>query len=109
MADEDTDREEGVDFTDISPVLEEISYPITAEELIERHGDREFGRTNADPITVAEVFDHMGEDTFESAEEVRRMALSQMPRDSVGRARYSDRGASDDTSETEGATDDESI
>jgi hypothetical protein len=107
MTDDGTDREEGVDFTDINPALEDISYPITADELIEQHGDREFGRTNADPITVEEVFDHMGEDTFESADEVRQMALSQMPRDSVGRERYSDRGASTDTPEQEGVDEQE--
>ena len=106
---DDTDREEGVDFTDINPVLEEISYPITTAELIEQYGDREFGRTNADPITVEELFGPMGEDTFDSAEELRQMALNQMPRDSVGRARYSDRGVSDDTSGNGTSAEDESF
>lgn len=108
MADDSTDREEGVDFTDINPMLEEISYPITTEELVEQHGDREFGRTNADPITVEELFGQI-DDTFESPEELRQMAMSQMPRDSVGRERYSDRGSSNDTAGDETTTGDESF
>ena len=92
MNDDDTDREEGVDFAEVNPVLEDLSYPITAEELVEQHGDRELGRTNADPISLRELFEYMGEDTFESPEEVRQMVMSQMPRESVGRRQYSDRG-----------------
>jgi hypothetical protein len=104
----DRDRDQGVDFTDINPLLEELSYPITAEELVEEHGDRTFERTNADPVTVRELFEPMGEDTFEDAEEVRQMALNQMPRDSVGREDYTDRGGHADA-EGEGESPDESF
>ena len=82
---------EGVDFTGINPVLEDISYPITAGELVDQHGDREVERTNADPISVRELFGYI-DDTFDSRESVREMILSQMPRDSEGRTNYSDRG-----------------
>jgi hypothetical protein len=82
---------EGVDFTSINPVLDDIEYPITTAELVDQHGDREVERTNADPITVAELFDYI-DDTFDSEKAVRQMALSQMPRDSEGRTNYSDRG-----------------
>jgi hypothetical protein len=94
MADDDTEFEEGVDFSEIDPILDDLSYPITADELVERHGDVELERTNADPISIEELFDYMGDDTFESEEQVRQMILGQMPRDSVGRAGYSDRGGS---------------
>ncbi|MDS0283281.1 hypothetical protein [Haloarcula onubensis] len=83
---------EGVDFTAINPVLEDITYPITAAEFVDRYGDRTLGRTNADPIAVADLFEYMGEDTFESKGDVRQMVLSQMPRNSEGRTNYSDRG-----------------
>lgn len=109
MSDDDTSREEGVDFGDVNPALEELSYPLSSEELIDEVGDREMQRTNADPITIEELFGPMGEDTFESADDVREMALSQMPRDSVGRANYSDRGVSDDTEDESQATEDESF
>jgi len=82
---------EGVDFTAINPVLDDIAYPITTDELVEEHGDCELGRTNADPVTVAELFEQI-DDTFDSGETVRQMALAQMPRDSEGRTNYSDRG-----------------
>jgi hypothetical protein len=107
MGNDDTDREQGVDFTDIDPVLEDISYPITADDLVDQYGDQEVERTNADPISLRELFDHMGDDTFESKEELRQMMMSQMPRDSVGRANYSDRGGEQPTETDESENVDE--
>ncbi|WP_232686173.1 DUF2795 domain-containing protein [Halobacterium zhouii] len=104
MDSDDTDREQGVDFTTIDPVLEDISYPITTDELVDQYGDETVDRTNADPIPVRELFEGIGEDSYESPEEVRQMMLNLMPRDSVGRANYSDRGGSSPT-ETEEAED----
>lgn len=92
MVPDESERTEGVEFAEIDPILEDVSYPVTADELVDRHGDTEIERTNADPITLVELFDFMGEDTFESADEVRQMIMSQMPRESVGRSNYSDRG-----------------
>jgi len=97
------DHVEGVDFTEINPVLDDLSYPITTEELVDRHGDRTLERTNADPVSVAELFGYI-DDTFQSDEAVRQMALSQMPRDSEGRTNYSDRGGATPV-ETEAAED----
>lgn len=94
MPEEDTDRVEGVDFTDTSPILEDVSYPITADELIEQHGDHEVKRTNAEPITIQELFNPIGDTTFESPSDVRQMILNLMPEESVGREGYSDRGGS---------------
>lgn len=94
MAENETDREQGVDFAAIDELLEEISYPITANELVARHGDERIERTNADPISIRELFSQMGEETFESGEEVRQGVLNVMPQDSVGREGYSDRGGS---------------
>ncbi|WP_324662352.1 DUF5789 family protein [Haloarcula sediminis] len=90
---DDPARVEGVDFTSINPVLEDVSYPISTEELVDQHGDREIERTNADAVTVEELFGYI-DDTFDSDESVRQMVLSQMPRDSEGRTNYSDRGGS---------------
>lgn len=94
MVDDDPDWVEGVDFTSINPVLEDMSYPITTGRLIEEYGDRELGRTNADPITLRELFAYMGDERFESGEGIRQMILAQMPRGSQGRTSYSDRGGS---------------
>lgn len=91
---DDPDRVQGVDFSDIDPILDGLTYPITADELVDEHGDAEIERTNAEPISVRELFDYMGDDTFESKEQLRQMILGQMPRDSEGRTNYSDRGGS---------------
>lgn len=96
MANEGPDRVEGVDFTDVGPLLEEIPYPITTEELVAEYGDYSVRRTNAGPITIRELFEPMGEDTSGSADELRQSILALMPKESVGRQRYSDRGLSID-------------
>jgi len=103
--DDDPERTEGVDFTDLNPVLEDVSYPITADEFVERYGDRTLGRTNADPITVEELFDYMGDTSFDDDDELRQQIIGQMPRETTGRAGYSDRGGSlpEETEEAEKA------
>lgn len=106
--DGELDRIEGVDFTDIGPVLEEIPYPITTEELVAEYGDRVVGRTNASPISIRELFEPMGEDTSSSAEELRQSILTLMPKESVGRQRYSDRGLAIDE-EDEGRREDRDL
>lgn len=100
MGGDDTDREEGVDFTDLDPVLEDLAYPIDKAEFVAGHGDHSIERTNAEPITVRELFEGTGDDTFESAEGVRKAILNLMPRESVGREQYSDRGDPPDAPET---------
>jgi hypothetical protein len=95
--DDDQERFEGVNFTDLNPVLEDLSYPITAEEFVEEYGDRELSRTNADPIEVGTVLEYMGDTTFESEEELRQQIVGQMPSDTEGRTNYSDRGGSNPT------------
>lgn len=110
MPEDDTDRVQGVDFTDTMPVLENVSYPITIDELVEQHGDHSIERTNAEPITIQELFDSMGDDTFESPDEVRQMMLNLMPEESVGREGYSDRGGSrPDETDAVDADEDESV
>ena len=37
---DDPERVEGVDFTGINPVLNDISYPITTAEFVEQYGGR---------------------------------------------------------------------
>lgn len=92
MDDDETEHAEGVDFSELTPILEDLSYPITAAELVEAHGDVEIDRTNADSITLRTLFEPMGDDTIESETGARSSILSLMPKDSVGRQRYSDRG-----------------
>jgi len=94
MSGRETDREEGVDFTDIDPILTGLTYPTTKDEFVSEYGDQSIERTNAGPISVREVFDGTGEDTFESPTEIRQSVLNLMPRETVGRQRYSDRAGS---------------
>lgn len=91
MASENTDREEGVNFEALESALEDLDYPVSMDEFVEQYGDVTLERTSADPIEVRTLFEGTGEDTFESPEGVRQAVLNLMPRESVGRQRYSDR------------------
>jgi hypothetical protein len=93
---DDPERVEGVEFTSINPVLDDIDYPITADQFVNQYGHYEIERTNAGPITIRELFEPLEEDQFESAKEVRETIMSLMPKESVGRQRYSDRGSTID-------------
>jgi hypothetical protein len=104
MTDERIQRAEGVDFTSINAALANIQYPMTATEFVAEYGDDTIERTNAGAITVRELFEGTGMDTFESPEEVRQSALNLMPEESVGRLRYSDRGGA---TPSDGTTDED--
>jgi hypothetical protein len=95
MAESDENHEQGVEFGSIESVFEEASYPVTAAELVEQFGDREIGRTSAEPIAIRDLFADVGNQSFDSDEELRQGMLNMMPADSVGRQRYSDRGGSE--------------
>jgi hypothetical protein len=94
---QDSDRTEGVDFTDVDPILEDASYPITVDDLVSEHGDATVERTNADPISIRDLLGEMDGDTsFESADGARETMLTMMPQDSVGEPGQSDRGPAGD-------------
>lgn len=111
MTEDDADREQGVDFTAIDSILDELEYPITTDDLLAEHGDRTIERTNAEPITIRELFEDAGDETFESAEAVRQSVLNLMPEASVGREGYSDRGGAipDEHVDDDGQFEDESL
>jgi len=90
MTDQNEEATEGVEFGEIDELLDDIVYPITTEEVKQQYGDAEVGRTNAEPISLHELLDHMGEDTFDSEQEFRETIMGQMPRDSEGYGQYSD-------------------
>lgn len=93
MEKDEPHREQGVDFSSIDPVLEDLPYPVTADELVAEYGDHTIERTNAEPISIGDLLGPL-DDTYESDDEVRQSILNLMPRDSVGRSEYSDRGGS---------------
>jgi hypothetical protein len=95
MSESDENHEQGIEFGSIESVFEEVSYPVTADDLVEMHGDREIQRTSADSIAIRELFADVGDQSFESDEALRQGMLNMMPAESVGRRRYSDRGGSD--------------
>jgi len=107
MPENDPDRELGVDFGSID--LEGLDYPLETHDLVDRYGDRAIERTNAEPITIRELFGGMEDEEVGSADELRQTILNLMPEDSVGRKAYSDRGGSTPDDSTESGNEDEEV
>lgn len=111
MADEEPDRNQGVNLADIDALLEDVAFPVTAGELVDRHGERTIERTNADPISLRELLEPVADETFGTPDDVSQMLMSLMPTESVGRERYSDRGGSrpEESREAEAMDEEESF
>jgi len=88
----DDDRELGIDFGDVEDDLENEDYPVSADELLDRYGDREIEMSGGTE-SFREVLVTGGDEEFESADEVKQTVLNRVGSEAVGRQGYSDRGA----------------
>ncbi|PSP54941.1 hypothetical protein BRC82_08045 [Halobacteriales archaeon QS_1_67_19] len=98
------DRELGLDFSNVEDDLESEDYPVSADELLDRYGDREIGMSGGSE-SFREVLVTGGDETFESPDEVKQTVLNRVSQNAVGRKGYTDRGAGS----AEGEQDDESF
>lgn len=100
MTDEDDDREQGIEFGDLDDELEDVDYPITNEELVERFGNRTLGTADGE-VTVRETLEGQSDVTYESPGDVHDAVLNMVGSEAVGRKGYSDRGHSIDDEDEE--------
>lgn len=92
MATESDDtREHGIEFGDLPDDLEEESYPLSHEALLDRYGDRELGVAD-DRVALREVLLSESDQEYEDPESVRQAILNMVGEEAVGREGYSDRG-----------------
>lgn len=97
-------REMGIEFGSLAGELEDESYPLTHDELLDRYGGSELEL--GDKTTVLrDVLGPENEQEYEDAEAVRQAIFSMVGDDAIGREGYSDRGGnpleSNDDSEDE--------
>lgn len=74
----------------VETLLEDLSYPITTEELVERVGDRRVELENGNE-TLSEVFGRVESETYNTPAEAHFMLLSALSTKAIGRKAYSDR------------------
>ena len=97
MTDDTDTRAQGVEFGDLAGELDSHDYPATASELVESYGERELELPNGEETfeqVLGPLTEQDGEETYESAEEVRQAVLNMVGDGAVGREGYSDRGTS---------------
>ena len=96
----DDSRELGVELGDLEDDLENAEYPMDADELMDRFGDREL-ELQGGSETLREALATGDNETFESADEVKQTILNRVSGEAVGREGYSDRGAGNEGENTD--------
>lgn len=86
-------REQGIEFGSLADELENESYPISHEELLERYGDHTLDLEDGS-TTLRELLGPENEQGYEDEESVRQAIFNMVGSDAVGRENYSDRGGS---------------
>jgi hypothetical protein len=71
-------------------LLEAQSYPLTADELRDRHGDHELAHPNGEE-TLGTVIERSGEESFDSAFDAQQAVYASVGHEAIGRRGYSDR------------------
>ncbi|RQG94651.1 DUF5789 family protein [Natrarchaeobius chitinivorans] len=74
-------------------LYENVVFPATTEELLERFGDVEITYAHRSD-TLRAVLETSGHETYESRDDLELAILNGVRRDAIGRPRYSDRGDS---------------
>lgn len=83
-------RHTGIEFGALDQRLENHDYPTSTAELLEAHGDVEVGLQNGtEPLS--EILGLLGEETYRSADAVRRDVVTLVGDGAIGRKHYSDR------------------
>ena len=93
-------RDEGVEFGSLAKELEDEEYPIGKDELLETYGDEEIVLQD-DTQTLREILGPLGQDEFESADDVHQSVMNMVGDEAVGRKNYSDRGDTPDVEREE--------
>lgn len=91
MNDEDDQRKHGVELGRLAEKLDQFSYPVDEETLLERCGEHELDLEGG-TTTLGDVLGRGGKETYESSADVERRILAMVDTDAVGREGYSDRG-----------------
>ncbi len=87
----DDSREHGVEFGALAEDLENLSYPLSHEELLNQYGDRELELVG-ESTTLSEILAPENEREYEDAEGVRQAIFNMVGEEAVGREGYTDRG-----------------
>lgn len=102
--DPDGSREQGIEFGELLDDLDDESYPLSHETVLERYGDCELGLPGKE-VTLREVLAPEDDEQYEDADSVRQAVFNMVGGEAVGREEYSDRGGNtqevNDSTETE--------
>lgn len=83
-------RDMGIGFGDLHEDLETIEYPISAGELLERHGDHRLEHANGS-VSLRELLEDGSEEAYESPADVHQAVLNMVGDYAEGRKDYTDR------------------
>ncbi|RQG95346.1 DUF5789 family protein [Natrarchaeobius chitinivorans] len=83
-------RELGIEFGELASQIEEQSYPITNDELVEEHGEHVIEFSNGTE-SIRDILGSVANETYESPNEARQALFNMVSSRAIGRRYYSDR------------------
>ncbi|WP_254522662.1 DUF5789 family protein [Natrinema caseinilyticum] len=86
----DENRELGVELGDLQETLENETYPIGHNELLDEYGGEEI-EMNGDTTTLEDLIGPLGEDEYRDYGEVEGAVMTMVGDEAIGRKNYSDR------------------
>jgi len=86
----DDSRELGVELGSLHETLENVSFPVSQDALLDDHGDTEL-EMGEETATLEGLLEPINEDEYHSAEEVEQAVIAMVGDEAIGRKNYSDR------------------
>lgn len=83
-------RELGIEFGELAGQIEELSYPVTNEELVEEYGEFVIEFPNGTE-SIRDILGPFANETYESPIETRQALFTVVDSRAIGRRYYSDR------------------
>jgi hypothetical protein len=83
-------RDVGIEFGDLQDDLEAESYPLAADDLLARYGDRRLEHANGS-VALGELLEDAPRESYESADDVHQAVLNRVGEYAEGRLDYTDR------------------
>ena len=85
------DELKSLDMDRIGEIFGDDRFPVTREELVGEFGDVDINYPGGGSETLESVLETSGAETYQTVNDLQLAVLNGVPRDAVGRPRYSDR------------------
>ncbi len=83
-------REQGVELGALEDELEDVSYPVSQDDLLDKYGEADVDM-GEETMTLDELIGPLNEDEYQDYDAVQQAIMNMVSDDAIGRKNYSDR------------------